>query len=206
MSVTRLIESYVSDHNASLVEQFLFADVTKPTTAVLEAIDDSLAVLLGFQLLDSSSGSSAEMVEVSKEKLESMIDNGQTRARMEILNAYLAHTLKAKRGDISLPSRSPWRLIVAIAAHILRLSTYIRSKYTNEDVENFYQLVQKARQIAQRLMQSQARRHARWVEGLTYIWQAFGIGSTSDTKNRDQVLLHVRCPSHVLTSQYHDYW
>ena len=192
MAFTRLVEAYVAERNAAIVENFLFSEPQNVNEAVMEAIDNCLAVLVGFQLLQPSDDVNTEMAEVCKEKLESMIENSQIRARMEILEAYFVHALKAKRGEISLPSRAQWRLVIAIAAHILRLSTYIRANAKENGREGFFTLVQKARQIAQLLMVSQARRHARWAEGLTYIWQAFGITDTTDTKHRDQVLTHVR--------------
>lgn len=206
MASTRLVEAYVSECNAALVEKFLFEEPQNVHQAVMEAIDNCLGVLVGFQLLEASSDVSTEMAEVSLEKLERMIDSNQTRARMEIFNAYLAHVLYAERGDVSWPSRASWRLIIAIAAHVLRLSTYIRSKSTEENREDFFPFVQKARQIAQRLMQSQARRHARWVEGLSYVWQAFGIVDVADTKHRDQILSHVRntqSPKFVFSRKLH---
>jgi hypothetical protein len=194
MGSPNVVDSFVSEHNTHLVEHFLFTqEIVNPRQALLEALESCFAVLVGQSYLADSASTESTLVDVAIEKMESMTDTNSMKFRLDLLKTYWTHFQTTPRGSISAPVLAPWRLLSVQSATLLRLSNYMRLNSTSNDSNQYFHCVTEARKIAQRLaMKSEAQLHSRWLEGLSYVWQALGGSNKVDVKIRDQVLKHVR--------------
>lgn len=189
-----LVEKFIADRSDKIVNEFLFVEtVPHFDRAALEAVKDGFAVLVSFQRLPSSSPHEVDIIPVTIDKIEASTQNAEIRSLTDLLKLYYEHFLTSPSGKVSLPPSAPPSLASLVSSRLLQISARLLPTKNSEDREAFFSWPDEVRKFAQQLAHvPYSKPTSRWIEGLSYVWQAVGAGQEAEPRLRDAILRHVR--------------